>query len=195
MGTEEKTRESSDIFPGGTFLIKRKLWDSVNGMRSKFRTGEESDLGLRLLQKGYRFRRKKEFIVNHYTVPYEHESRIWKRIWDKSLFFSRAVLYRHHLLNPHMYGLMWKIDKTFILFVLAIIATIIYPVAGLALFVLYFAAVILRIRKNTIYMPFVKMIWYYLLLDSLNLVYFFTFHPKSIKEEYVMVKSEVLQES
>jgi glycosyltransferase involved in cell wall biosynthesis len=193
-GENRAPRLSSRIFPGGTFLIRRKIWESVNGMRTKFRTGEESDLGLRLLKKGHKFRRKDEFMVNHYTVPYEHESRIWKRIWDKSLFFSRAVLYRHHLFNKEMYGLMWRIDKTFLLLIATIIATIIYPLAGLVLLAIYLVAVIMRIKKGTIYMPFIKMIWYYFLLDSLNLVYFFTFYPKTIKEEYVAVKNTVLKE-
>jgi hypothetical protein len=55
-------------------------------------------------------------------------------------------------------------------------------------------AVGMRIKKSTIYMPFIKMMWYYFLLDSLNLVYFFTFYPKTIKEEYVAVKKPVLRE-
>ena len=187
-------RNSSDVFPGGTFLIRRKIWDSVNGMRTRFRTGEESDLGLRLLKKGYVFKRKNEFIVNHYTVPYEHESRIWKRIWDKSLFFSRAVLYRHHLFNRHMYGLVWRIDKTILLLVLAIVACIIKPVAGLVLFGCYLAAVILRIKSNPIYMSFIKMIGYYILLDTMNIVYFFTFFPKDIKEEFAAVRNPGVKE-
>jgi hypothetical protein len=126
-------------------------------------------------------------MVNHYTVPYEHESRIWKRIWDKSLFFSRAVLYRDHMLEKKMYKLMWINDKTFLLLVTTILATLIFPIAGLVLFATYLAAVIMRIKKNRIYMPFLKMVWYYFLLDSLNLVYFFTFFPRTIKEEYVAV--------
>jgi glycosyltransferase involved in cell wall biosynthesis len=189
-----KARISSIVFPGGTFFIRRKIWESVNGMRTKFRTGEESDFGLRLLKKGYHFHRKKEVMVNHYTVPYEHETRIWKRIWDRSLFFSRAVLYRHHLFHKKMYRLMWVNDKTFLLLIATIVATIIYPVAGLILFAIYLTAVLLRIRKNTIYMPVIKMVWYYCLLDTLNLVYFFTFYPQTITEEYVAEKKLIFKE-
>jgi hypothetical protein len=90
---------------------------------------------------------------------------------------------------------MWRIDKTFILFVLTVIATIVYSLAGLALFAVYLVAVALRIKGKTIYMSFGKMMWYYFLLDSLNLVYFFTFYPRTIKEEYVAVNSGVLQEN
>jgi glycosyltransferase involved in cell wall biosynthesis len=195
IGTEHIARPFSKIFPGGTFIIRRKIWESVNGMRTKFKTGEESDLGLRLRKKGYKFHRRDEVMVNHYTAPYEHGSRAWKRIADKSLFFSRAVLYRNHLFNRQMYALMLRIDKTFLLLVATIIATIVYPLAGLAFFGIYFIAVVLRImKKGTLYMPFAKMILYYFLSDSLNLVYFFTFYPKTIKEEYVAVKKPVLKE-
>lgn len=38
----------SNQFLGGIFLIRRKVWESVNGMRTKFKTGEEIDLELRL---------------------------------------------------------------------------------------------------------------------------------------------------
>jgi glycosyltransferase involved in cell wall biosynthesis len=195
VGSTRTRRYYSKMFPGGTFFIRRKLWESVNGMRTKFRTGEESDLGLRLLEKGHKLKRKDELMVNHYTAPYEHESRIWKRIWDKSLFFSRAVLYRHHLFNSEMYALIWRIDKTFLLLIATIVATIIYPLAGLILLAAYLVAVAMRIKKGTIYMPFIKMIWYYFLLDSLNIVYFFTFYPKTIKEEYVAVRNPVLKEA
>jgi glycosyltransferase involved in cell wall biosynthesis len=195
VGAERIDRPFSRTFPGGTFFIRRKIWESVNGMRTKFKTGEESDLALRLLKKGYKFQRRNELMVNHYTAPYEHDSRAWKRILDKSLFFSRAVLYRNHLFNRQMYALMLRIDKTFLLLVATIVATILYPLAGAALLGLYLIAVMLRImKKGTLYMPFVKMILYYFLSDSLNLVYFFTFYPKTIKEEYVAVKKPVLRE-
>jgi hypothetical protein len=94
-----------------------------------------------------------------------------------------------------MYALMLRIDKTFLLLVATIVATILYPLAGAVLLGLYLIAVMLRImKKGTLYMPFVKMILYYFLSDSLNLVYFFTFYPKTIKEEYVAVKKPVLRE-
>jgi hypothetical protein len=89
---------------------------------------------------------------------------------------------------------MWTNDKTFLILVATIVATIIYPIAGLISLAFYLAMVILRIRKNTIYMPVIKMVWYYFLLDTLNLVYFFTFYPQTISEEYIAVKNLILNE-
>ena len=184
---ERTKRKMSNTFPGGCFLIKRNLWEMVGGMRTRFKTGEESDLGLRLMQKGVFFIRKDEFIINHYTVPYLSGSRIWKSIWTKYIFYSRCVLYRSHLFNRHMYPLLWTLDKTFLLLIVAIIATIVFLPVGLIMFLLYLIMVIMRIAKNKIYLPFLEMIAYYFVSDTLNIVYFFTFFPKDIKLEYVAV--------
>jgi glycosyltransferase involved in cell wall biosynthesis len=194
FGTKQQKRDSSKVFPGGTFLIKRELWESVNGMRTRFKTGEESDLGFRLMKKGYRFHRKPEFIINHYTVPYMHGDRIWKSIWNRNIFYNRAVMYRHHLFNSQMYALMWRLDKTFIILILAIIATIIYPLVGLILFGGYLLAVVMRVARNERYLPFLKMIGFYLVSDFLNLVNFFIFYPKDKKLEYHRVQNKILQD-
>ena len=45
---------------GGLFIIEKGLWDKVGGMDTRFRTGEDLDLGLRLAKKGYLLLRKKE---------------------------------------------------------------------------------------------------------------------------------------
>lgn len=192
-GSERNKRQSSKVFPGGTFMIKREVWESVNGMRTRFRTGEEADLVLRLMQKGYRFVRKEELMVNHYTVPYLGRTRIWKAIWSKAVFYSRCVMLRHHLFDRNMYRRLWSIDKTFILLTLALITSIIYPPAGLALLGIYLLAILLRARKNRLGLSFIEMTAYYFVSDALNLVYFFTFFPRDIKLEYVPVREKALQ--
>jgi len=190
---EPEKRKSSKVFPGGTFLIRREVWESVDGMRTRFKTGEESDLGLRLMKKGYRVIRKDEFIVKHFTVPYLGKARIWKAIWSKAVFYSRCVMLRNHLFDKNMYRLLWSIDKTFILFTLALIASFIYLPAGLALWGAYLVAVLLRARKNRRGLSFPEMTAYYIVSDTLNLVYFFTFFPPEIKLEYVPVREKALQ--
>lgn len=186
-------RRSSKVFPGGTFLIRREVWESVGGMRTRFKTGEESDLGLRLMKKGYRVIRKDEFIVKHYTVPYLGRARIWRAIWSKAVFYSRCVMLRNHLFDKNMYSLLWRIDKTFLVFTLALIASIVYPPVGLAFWGAYLLAVLLRVRKSRRELSFLEMTAYYIVSDALNLVYFFTFFPPNIKLEYVPVREKALQ--
>ncbi len=187
-------RPISSVFPGGSFLIRREVWESVHGMRTRFKTGEEADLMLRLMKKGYRlYRPPEEYIIKHYTVPYMDSSRLWKSMWNKNIFYNRAVSYRHHFFNKHAWLLMWRADKTFILFVLTLIAAIIYWPAALLLFTVYLVAIILRGVKTRINVSIPQMVLFYFLSDFLNLVNFFTFFPKDLKEEFSRVNSRVLE--
>ena len=181
-------RQSSKVFPGGTFLIKRKVWESVGGMRTRFKTGEESDLGLRLMKKGHFLYRPDEFIINHYTVPYMHGARMWSSMWNKNIFYNRAVMYRHHFFDKRMWSLMWRADKTFILLVITLAALIIYWPAGLALLAIYLFAVGMRAIKTRINLSLWQMVAFYFLSDLLNLVNFFTFFPKDLKEQYEKIR-------
>lgn len=192
---EPVKRNSSAIFPGGSFLIKRQVWESINGMRTRFKTGEESDMMLRLMKKGHRLLRPKdEFIIKHYTVPYMDSSRMWKSMWNKNIFYNRAVMYRHHFFEANAWDLMWRADKTFILLVLTIIAAIVYWPVGIALLAGYILAVVLRAIKTRINVSLPQMIAFYFLSDLLNLVNFFTFYPKDLKEEYTRVNHRVLEQ-
>mgnify|MGYP002379207918 CR=1 FL=1 len=186
---KEKVRRSSNtMIPGGIYIIKRELWDAVGGMRNKFRAGEDYDLGLRLIEKGYRFKRKTDIITNHYTVPMMDKSRAWKAVWNKYSFYPRCVVLRNHLFTKEMYIMLWKNDKTFILLILAILLAIFYPVGGLIAAGIYLLGVLVRSFQNTKFLPFFELVGYYILTDILNLVYFFTFFPKEKKEEYVAIR-------
>lgn len=168
---DEWVRKVSKIFPGGTFLIAREAWEAVGGMRTRFNTGEECDLGMRLMKKGFRFKRKETFIVKHHTVSYMHSSRVWKRIKDKSIFYNRAIIYRHHLFNPQMWKLMWRADKTFIVMILGMLISFIHLPTAAILYAVYFLLVAKRAGRKTSPMFFV-------VSDVLNLFYFFTFYPR-----------------
>jgi glycosyltransferase involved in cell wall biosynthesis len=188
---DDKTvkRGFNKTLPGGIFLIKRELWENIGGMRTKYRTGEDYDLGLRMIESGHRFKRISEVITNHYTVSNLHPSRIWNTIWNRSAFYPRCVLLRDHLFTKERWLLLWKNDKTFILLLLAIAGVIIYPQAWPYLLAAYLIAVVLRVVQLQRYLPFMQMIGYYLISDILNFIYLFTFYPKNKKEEYVAVNS------
>lgn len=189
VGGKEIRRSSNTMIPGGIYIIKRELWDAVKGMRNKFRAGEDYDLGLRLIEKGYRFKRKQEIITNHYTVPMMDKSRAWKAVWNKYYFYPRCIVLRNHLFTKETYVMLWKNDKTFILLVLSILTAIIYPKAGLIAAGIYLVGVLIRSFQNIKFLPFLELIGFYVLTDILNLINFFTFFPKEKKEEYVAVKT------
>lgn len=185
VGKSVNERVSSKYIPGGIFLIRASIWHSVNGMRTKFTAGEDYDLGLRIAEKGFVFKRKNLIITNHFTVPTMHRSRIWKAVWSKYMFYPRCVLLRHHLFNKRMYRLLVSNDKTFVIMLLTIIAALINESVGLFMAGVYVVAVAIRSFYKMNFLPFFQMMGYFMITDFLNLVYFFTFFPKDKKERYV----------
>jgi len=121
------TSTYNQLLPGGVFIIKRSCWESVDGMRTKFNTGEEPDLGYRLLKKGFLIKRIQETITRHYTYPEQGLKGKWKEILNRSAFNPRCVTYRDHIFNKYMYLGMWTLDKTFILLIISIFFMFIIP--------------------------------------------------------------------
>ena len=186
-GAENEQTLSSSFLPGGIFLIDSKEWRSLNGMRTKFKTGEDLDLGLRLHKKGCRLVRKSEVIANHHTIPYLHRSRIWKMVWNKSLYCSRCVLYRNHICNIRMYHLLWLSDKTFILLLFTIAFSFIVPTSMVLFISIYLLAVIIRSFKQKNYISRLEFVSYYIVFDLLNLFFLLTFFPKNKKICYIKI--------
>lgn len=183
----EELRHMSPIYPGGSFLILKSLWDKYQ-MDNRLTTGEEADMALRMLADGHGFERKKFPMVKHYTVSYVHPSRIWKRIFNKSIFYSKSVTYRKHLLNKYMYSLLWRSDKTILVLILSVITLIFFPLIGLAGIIAYLILIITRSIKNRKYVSVFSMMIQYIVTDVLSIVYFLTLHPKRIEENYIRIK-------
>lgn len=172
---------------GGVFLIKKSIWDSVNGMRTKFNNGEDGDLGLRLAKKGFHFIRKNETITLHNTTNYLNHSRIWKMLFTKSLFYSRCVLYRDHINNQYMYYKLWKNEKTFVLLIFILINCFVFQAKSSWLILIYIISILFRSLKQDRYVSLISFFVYFILVDILNLVYLFTFFPKNKKITYKKV--------
>lgn len=189
-GAENEQRSSNSFFLGGIFLIGSKEWKSVNGMRTKFKRGQDLDLGLRLYKKGYYLVRKPEVITNHHTLPGLDKSRIWKMVWDKSSFYARAVLYRDHLFNIQMYHLLWLTDKTFILFLFNIVCSFIFPQYIVLFISVYLLAVIGRSFKQKNYVSILEFVCYYIVFDLLNLFFLFTFFPQDKRINYIEIRNQ-----
>lgn len=173
--------------PGGIFIIKKENWKSVNGMKTKYNTGEEPDLLYRLLKKGFTFIRIDENISKHYTYSQLDMTRKWKFIFNKEEFYSRCVIYRDHFFNRYMYYGMWENDKTFILLTISIALMLVFPKAFPVLVITYFLAVFLRSVKQVKNISGIRYILYYFFLDLLNLIFLFTFFPKDHSLEYSVI--------
>ena len=182
--------KSSKVLDGGIFLIKKYIWDSVNGMNTKFINGEDGDLGLRLAKKGVHFTRINKTITLHYTINYLNISRIWKMVLNKSVFHCRCVLYRDHLSNKYLYYRIWNNDKTFVLLIFFFIISFIinrkYIWIGI---LLYLLAVFFRSLKQKRHVSIANFFLYFTIVDLLNIIFLFTFFPKRKKVQYFKIEN------
>ncbi len=183
----EGLRPMSPIYPGGCFLILKSLWDKYQ-MDNRLTTGEEADMALRMLVDKHEFERKAFPMIKHFTVSYVHPSRIWKRIFNKSIFYSKSVTYRKHIFNKYMYPLLWRNDKTILLLIFSVITLIFSPAIGLAGFVAYLVLTFYRSIKNKKYISVFSMMLQYIVIDIFSIVYFLILHPKRIEENYIQIK-------
>lgn len=101
---------------GGYFIITKELWNSVGGMKNKYRRSQDIDLTLRIAKNGVLLLRKKEIFVKHHTINYNNKARIWKMLFDGSILYQSSILFRDHLLNKHFYKDFFR--KQYTLFIL-----------------------------------------------------------------------------
>jgi glycosyltransferase involved in cell wall biosynthesis len=96
---------NSDSFidvTGGIFIIKKSIWQSVEGMKTKYKRSQDHDLCLRLSELNVRVLQIAKIIATHHTIPHNDEKRKWKLLTDGSLLYS-SVLLRDHFLNRNFF--------------------------------------------------------------------------------------------
>lgn len=172
---------------GGLFLIKRNIWISVNGMRTKYIVNEDLDLGLRLSKIGIKLLRKKELLARHHTVSYNDSKRMWKLFFKGSELY-RVVLLRDHYRNPEMLKDYLRTNYTNLLLILLLLISIYTNIYNLIIG--YFIVIILRsimnMKKDIINIP-IRII-YFIIRDISIIFAFFLFWPKEIKiKEYIQI--------
>ncbi len=181
-------RETLD---GGIFLIQKTNWDLVGGMHTKYKTGEDGDLGLRLSAREVPFHRVPRLLTLHHTVSYHHHSRMWQMVWDKSIFYWRCILYRDHLGNRNMYGLVWKNDKSLLWLGITFLVGSILPALFIPFIGIYFTAISIRACKQQNIGRVLEFLAYYMVVDLFNILLFFVFHPQAHKVKYEPVLRKV----
>jgi len=170
---------------GGIFLIKRELWELVDGMNNKYKRSQDIDFALRLAKKGIFLLRKKEVIAKHYTIDYIDKVRMWKMLFSGAHFYAKGLLYREHIFNKHIYQRIIRHDSTAVIFVVATILTLCF--SNISFYSLYIIAVICRIllqKKNSFLRATIK-IPYYIVSDIITTLSFLFFYPKQIDEKKV----------
>ncbi|MBU3111049.1 glycosyltransferase family 2 protein [Clostridium lacusfryxellense] len=87
---------------GGVFLIKRELFDKVQGFRNYMRINEDIDFALRLSEHGVFLLRIPVTIALHKTFEFNKMSNVFKRLMKGDLLYS-GLLLREHFLNKYFY--------------------------------------------------------------------------------------------
>ena len=164
---------------GGLFIIYKNLWNSVSGMKEKYKRSHDLDLGLRLAKKGYFLLRKGKIAAYHHTIMYQNKARVWNMFKDKKLFYQNAVLLRDHLFNPYIYRYLIRKEYSF----LAIFLSSLLSILSLYAFLIYPSVLLSRsivnAKKRKTSLGFI--LFFNLLKDFGFLLFLFTFFPKKPK--------------
>ena len=168
---------------GGYFVIERNLWNSIHGMKTKYKYGEDSDLGLRLAKKGTLLLRKKELFVKHHTIHYQNKARMWKMLFDGSFLYGTSVLYRDHIFNKHIFKIIMRKDYSFIILLATLLLSLLFPL----LILFYFFILGIRVafqRKIKQNASSIKNFLFLMLKDIMVPFGFIAFFPSSKALEY-----------
>jgi glycosyltransferase involved in cell wall biosynthesis len=176
---------------GGLFIIEKGLWDKVGGMDTRFKTGEDLDLGLRLAKKGHLLLRKKELFAIHHTRHYKSKTRIWKDLFAGKTLYARGVLYRKHilLLNRHIFKRVIKRDPSCLLLILCSILTLITKVYFIL--IVYLLGIIIGIlffHKINSLTEALSRTLYQISRDVLTIFSFLFYYPRKAELQYEKVK-------
>lgn len=112
-------------YTGGFICIKKQIWESVGGMRQKYRRSQDLDFGFRLAKKKILLLRKKELGVIHNTISYFDSKRTIK-IFKNNDFGYRAMLYRDHILNKYIYYYLLRTDYSMLLLFILILISLFF---------------------------------------------------------------------
>lgn len=181
---------NNDIYTptnGGYFIITKKLWNSINGMKNKYRRSQDIDLTLRIANKGTLLLRKKEVFVKHHTINYNNKSRIWKMLFDGSILYQSSVLFRDHIFNKFFYKDFFRKQYTlFILFFSIILSLFSYNFLLLHPILVFLRSFLSKKAKGDSSRIVIFLNTY--LKDIFSLIGIFIFYPKYDEIKYKVVK-------
>lgn len=183
---------SNDIYcstTGGYFIIEKKIWDSVNGMKTKFKRSQDLDLGLRLAKHGTLLLRKKDLFVVHHTVHYQNSSRMWEMLFNGSFLYSTSLLYREHLFNKYIYKYLFRNDYSLIILVSAILL-LYFSCVPIILYLITIVARVAMQKKVVGNSSYIARISFLCLKDITAFFGFIFFFPKNktIKYKKLIIK-------
>lgn len=176
---------------GGLFIIQKKYWQLVNGMKTKYRRCQDYDFFLRLAKKGIRVLRKKEIMAVHYCVDYFHSHRIMKFLVAGDFIYQKSVLARDHIFNKNIYPEIFRKFYSLLSLPIILLSSLLFdfiPYSIVAYILIHAFAIILRSISdaNNIFNIFERVVFYFI-SDWISIFAFFVFFPREKDEEYIKV--------
>jgi glycosyltransferase involved in cell wall biosynthesis len=185
-----KTKELIQM-NGGVFLISKKNWKRIDGMKTKYRRSQDLDLFLRLSKIGIHIIRLPHLIVKHHTVDYRNEDRMWKDVMKGNIFYD-SLIFRDHLLSLSSIKRVLRSKYTSLLLMTSFIILVTKIEYFYYFMIIYFGALILRVSINTIntatvnkkLIYYLKRFAYQITVDILFWIGVITFFPRIKTENY-----------
>jgi glycosyltransferase involved in cell wall biosynthesis len=176
-----------EFITGGLFLIKRKLWFEMGGMKNKMKRCQDLDLALRLAKNNIFLLRRSELLAKHHTIPYSERKRIWRFLFSGEQLY-RIVLLRENLLNKCEWKLFLRGNYTFIFLILFGFQAVL--LRSFIFILPYFLLILIRTlfkRDRSLRLLLTNLLYYPLLEISLGFS-LFLFWPSNHKEEYIAIR-------
>jgi len=177
---------------GGVFLIKKQIWESVSGLKTKLKINEDNDLTLRLIKRRINTIRIPALIVKHHTVDYNDDKRMWNDMKNLHSFYP-GLIFREHFFNTIAWLKILRSNYTAFL-LLATFFSLILNIKSLLLVcsIIYLFVLFIRVLKKTneVKVFYNKGIYFFerliiqFLHDLLFWVGFIFYYPSSKKLEY-----------
>lgn len=171
---------------GGLIIIKKELWERVNGMDERLIRSQDHDLGFRLTKIGYPAKRYNQLFAIHHTVSYFDKKRFIYFIFSKALF-SQGLLMRKHLFNITYLKSYKKSIIYVLLLILSSFLLIFNSQLGFIALIIYFSLHFIRVIKNySNASSFFLSLLYKLLQPFYALIAFIFYYPNKPKYKFVI---------
>jgi hypothetical protein len=187
---EEKISNDILFYVKGWFIIKKNIWQSLDGMKTRYKGAscEDRDFFLRAIKNKNKIYFSEERIAIHHTVSYLDNKRMWSRLFNGIDLYGRSVFYRNHFFKKNVWLILFRHEYTLLILLILIMISFF---SNYFIYLLFYPIIVLiRIifQKNKKLIDIINRFPYYFLRDLSTIFGFFFFYPSNKKNiQYVQI--------
>lgn len=188
----QKKLNTFNLTNGGAFIIEKSLWQSVNGMRTKYQYSQDIDLNYRLIRKGYQIYRSDKIYVKHHTIQYNYKTSFKRELFKFRKYLYKGLLIRDHLFNLRILKRNLRINYSLYMLIISSFFSLLFSNMGFS--IPYFSIVFIRSFSQYKRFKHVAMRGYFTFLlkyiyqDITGIIGLLFFYPKNITVAYKIIK-------